>query len=215
MASAVHSCLALLFHSLLSLIERCLRGSRERLIFLFSLLSAICPSAPAPAQPVEAPILLPHPPRRLIPGVKLSPPQSLSSAQANLQRHPHFPPPRANLGSSQRRQFSRWEFWTIFLPIPSSGVPGRVFAAPGCLGAVRPSALPQPRSLPGAGSPQAWRGLWGPLRAQSAAAQRDQRRDHSLPQSRGPVGSLGSALLPKAMSNFPRFQHGEENRPDL
>lgn len=109
----------------------------------------------------EAPILLPHPPCRLVSAVKLSPPQRMSSAQANLQQHPRSPLPRANPGSAQRWQLSPWDFWTVFLPAPSCGVPGRVFAAPSCVGAVHPSALPHPRSVPGAGSPAALVGAVG------------------------------------------------------
>lgn len=116
---------------------------------------------PSLSQRPEAPILLPQPPCRLVPGVKLSPPQRMSSAQANLQQHPRSPPPRANLGSAQRWQFSQWDFWTIFLPTLRSGVPGRVFAAPSYLGAVHPSALPHPRCLPGAGSPASLVGTLG------------------------------------------------------
>lgn len=134
---------------------------------------------PSLLQRPEAPILHPHPPCRLVSAVKLSPPRRMSSAQANLQQRPRSPPPRANLGSAQRWQFSRWDFWTVFLPTPVSGIPGRVFAARSCLGAVHPSALPQPRLLPGAAPLPAWGGQWGLFCAQSTATNRDQHRDHS------------------------------------
>lgn len=127
----------------------------------------------APSSPPSVPqlqllpslLLGPHPPSSpslgLVSAVKLSPPQRTSSAQANLQQHPRSPLPRANPGSAQRWQLSPWDFWTVFLPAPSRGVPGRVFAAPSSLGAVHPSALPHPRSVPGAGSSAALVGAVG------------------------------------------------------
>lgn len=159
---------------------------------------------PSLLQRLEAPIRLLHPPCRLVSGVKLSPPQRMSSAQANLQQHPRSSPPRANLGSAQRWQFSRWDFWT-FLP-PDLGSPGGFSQFP----VVWVRCLPRHSHTLGACLGPAWWGPWG------TATNRDQHRDHSPAEIPGAVsGSLGKALLPKAMSNVPKFQHGEENLPDL
>lgn len=123
----------------------------------------LCAPSPPPSVPhlqllpgllqrPEAPILLPHPLCCLVSGVKLSPPQRISSALANLQQHPRSPLPRANLASAQCWQLRQSDVWIVFLPTSVSGILGRVFAAPSSLGAVHPSALPHPRCLPGAGS---------------------------------------------------------------
>lgn len=114
LASVVHSCPARLFRSLLPLrsdaCEAAEDASLSPCVTPSSLLSV--PQLQLPLsllQRPEAPVLLPQPPCRRVPGVKLSLPQRMSSAQANLQQHPHSPLPRAKLGSAQRLQFS-WDF---------------------------------------------------------------------------------------------------------
>lgn len=183
------------------------KAAKSASLSLCSLLSAICPSAPAPAQPV-AEARGPHPPSSpslgLVSAVKLSPPQRTSSAQANLQQHPRSPLPRANPGSAQRWQLSPWDFWTVFLPAPSRGVPGRVFAAPSSLGAVHPSALPHPRSVPGAGSSAA---LVGAVGLAPCSGHCD--KPGSAP---GPQPSSNPRAVPGCVGSPPK---GGEQRPQV
>lgn len=184
--------------------ERCLRGSRGRLAFSLrrSLLSAICPSAPAPAQPV-AEAGGPRPPSpassSLCPQgyTQPSPEDVFSTGKSSAT--PTFPSARSKASAVQLGFLDR-------VLTPRSGVPGQVFAAPRCLGQSHTST-------------GACRLSWGPwrlLRTRGTAANQAQHRDRSRAEIPGAVSaSLLKGLLPKAMNDIPKIQRREDNLPAL
>lgn len=161
----------------------------------------------------EAPILLPHPPWVLSPQLNSAlPRERLQHRQIFSNTHVPLCPEQIqaqpSAGSSAHGIFGP----SSFQP-PAAGSPGEFLQLPvvwvrciprlshtlgACLGLV---PLPP------------WWGPWGSLHAQGTATNQEQRRDHSPAQIPG-LCRVVLALLPKAVSNVPRFQP-RENLPDL
>jgi len=155
LASAVRSCLARLFRGAMP--ARQPRTPR----FLLESLPALChlslssSSRPACCRGRRPSSSFPHLPRHHVPGLKLSPPQRISSAQTNIQQHPRSPLHGAQLGSAQRWQFNR-DFWTesSFLP-PDLGSLGGFFWGSWVSGCSAPLGTRTPPC------PLAWLGVLG------------------------------------------------------